>query len=443
MKLTSAVIIASFCLVASAVPAPRGRPARGRTPPPPPNKGSAAATKANNAVLGAAFFMTNEASGNFVMASTIGSDGQLTTVRAVATGGKGQHANSTGPDGLFSQGCVKVGGNNLFAVNPGSNTLSMFAITPNDPANIKLVGKPVSTSGEFPVSVAVNSAGTMVCALNGGKKNGVACFKPSANGLTAIPNTVRNLGITQTTPATGPAGSASHVLFSADGKQLIASVKGAPPAAGFLAVWAVEANGSLSQTFQAVTPPAGGALPFGMAVIDGATNALLVTDPGVGFDVMDLSKLTAATGNASTTGITSLAASNDILSSPSSAVKVDGEDAVCWAAFSKKTGTFFLTDIGTSLVTEVAVDTNTLAATIVGQHALTPGSATLDDAVATINGNDFLYVLAANLTSVDVMSLQGKGQATSIQSANFAAAAKQLRVTLNPNNVQGMTVFVS
>lgn len=33
------------------------------------------------------------------------------------TGGKGLHNSGTGPDALFSQGAVKVGGNNLFVVN--------------------------------------------------------------------------------------------------------------------------------------------------------------------------------------------------------------------------------------------------------------------------------------------------------------------------------------
>lgn len=37
-----------------------------------------------------------------------------------------------------------------------------------------MIGKPISSGGEFPVSLAVNKAGTQVCALNGGAVNGVA-----------------------------------------------------------------------------------------------------------------------------------------------------------------------------------------------------------------------------------------------------------------------------
>ncbi len=158
-------------------------------------------------------------------------------------------------------------------------------------------------------------------------------------GLKPISNSLRSLGLNQTTPATGPAGSASQVLFSEDGKQLIASIKGVPPTPGFLAVWDVQDDGSLSADFKQVAPPSGGALPFSMSLIPGK-NAVLSTDPAVGFDIIDLA------GNAS------------------SAVKIDGQSAVCWSTLSTKTGNFYLTDIGTSTVTEVSVDDN-LKATIV------------------------------------------------------------------------------
>ena len=43
----------------------------------------------------------------------------------------------------------------------------------------------------------------------------------------------------------------------------------------------------------------------------------------------------------------------------------------------------------------------------------------------------FLYVLAANTTSVDVLALPAAGQATRIQNVNFADAAKKLGVKLS------------
>jgi hypothetical protein len=94
---------------------------------------------------------------------------------------------------LFTQGAVKAsaaGGvlatvnvccatppGNLIKLNStlqaGSNTVSMFSIDPADPININMIGKPMPSGGEFPVSLAFNKAGTQLCALNGGKVNGV------------------------------------------------------------------------------------------------------------------------------------------------------------------------------------------------------------------------------------------------------------------------------
>jgi hypothetical protein len=170
-----------------------------------------------------------------------------------------------------------------------------------------------------------------LCVLNGGKVNGVNCYKVDMNGLQAAPNTSRSLGLNQTTPATGPAGTASHIIFSEDGKQLIASVKGTPPTPGFLAIWDIQSDNSLSPNFTQVAPGEGGLLPFSMTVIPGK-NAILATDAGVGFDIFDMA------GGAS------------------SVVPIQGQGATCWSSFSSKTGNFYLTDIKTSLVTEVNVD---------------------------------------------------------------------------------------
>ena len=114
------------------------------------------------------------------------------------------------------------------------------------------------------MSLAFNADGSRLCALNGGFVNGVVCYTVDKQaGLKAIPNSQRSLNLNQTTPASGPAGSASHIIFSEDGSSLIAAIKGTPPAQGFLAVWDVASDGTLSQNFKTITPPTGGALPFG------------------------------------------------------------------------------------------------------------------------------------------------------------------------------------
>lgn len=98
--------------------------------------------------------------------------------------------------------------------------------------------------------------------------NSVACFAPDpALGPVAIAGTYREIGIAQTTPPVGPGGTVTQVMFTVDGARLVASVKGVPPSPGFLAVWDVAANGSLSADYNAITAPSGGALPFGLSTL--------------------------------------------------------------------------------------------------------------------------------------------------------------------------------
>jgi hypothetical protein len=516
--------------------------------------GSAAKGKT---VAGAAYLITNEPSGNQIIAADINSDGTMTLRRAIDAGGIGAHGitDPNGPDPLFSQGAIKASaaGNIVAAVNSGSNTLAVFSINPADATNLQMIGQPVGSNGQFPMSLAINKAGNTVCALNGGEINGVSCFKVDKTaGLVPIANTVRSLNINQTTPATGPAGTASHVVFSEDNSQLIASVKGVPPTPGFIAVWDVAADGSLSADFQSIAPASGGLLPFSMTVINGQ-NAILATDAGLGFDIFDLaaaassgasvdapvaddtaaassapssttgdaaaaadnstvvagnttdttgdstaaasnvtvaaraapgktavivggapvasnnapasaSTATAATATASADDATASASNSTVAATDatsastnstvstvdstgastgdrSSANAINGQSATCWSSFSSKTGNFFLTDIGTATITEVNVDAN-LKGTIVKQYPQAAGSGTIDNDVATVGQNDFLYVLAANASSIDVLALPAPGKAKNIQKVDIAGPAKAAGIKISAFNLQGMTTFI-
>ncbi|KAF8890260.1 hypothetical protein CPB84DRAFT_1816359 [Gymnopilus junonius] len=393
----------------------------------------------SSSLAGAAYFITNDPSGNQIVAMNVASNGKLSNLKATSAGGRGSHGitNPNGPDGMFSQGAVKVNAaaKMLVTVNAGSNTLSMFSINSNNPSQLTMVGSPVSSEGEFPMSVAINSNATMVCVLNGGAVDGVNCYTPDKNlGLIAMPNTLRPLGLNQTTPATGPAGTASHVVFSEDGTKLFASVKGVPPTPGFIAAWDIASDGSLSAEPVKSAPSTGGLLPFSMTVIPG-TNAILATDAGVGFDIFNFG------GNVNAANINGTQNAASALSATSSVVAIDGQMATCWSSFAPKSGNFYLTDIGTSTITEVNVDKN-LNGTIVKQYPQIAGSATIDNDVAAIGGNNFLYVLAPNATTINVLSVNTPGQAASVQNFNFASAAKAARITFDKNNLQGMTTFI-
>ncbi|KAG5638837.1 hypothetical protein H0H81_009608 [Sphagnurus paluster] len=294
---------------------------------------------------GAVYFLSNEPSGNKVFAAEISSNGKLKIKRAIDAGGVGAHGINppTGPDALFSAVPIKASSKRDFvvAVNAGSNTISLFKINPANPTNLEMVGKPVASGGEFPISVTINNSADRACTLNGGAVGGVSCFKVDlVKGLIPIPGALRGLPLNQTTPPSGPPRSAGQVLFTEDNKQIVVSVKGDPPTPGYLAVWDVAANGSLSTTYKTIPVPHGSLVPLSINLIPGS-NAVLATDPAIGFAVVDLED-----------------------ASKSSAVMIPGQRATCWASYSSKTKNFYLVDLATATVTEVHIG-HDLKATLV------------------------------------------------------------------------------
>ncbi len=158
-------------------------------------------------------------------------------------------------------------------------------------------------------------------------------------GLIPIPTTLRSLGFNQTTPANGPPGTFSRLTFSEDNSKLIVSYKGAN-APGFLLTWDVQPDsGALSKDYTKVAVD-GAMLPFSLTRIPGE-DAFLLTDPGRGFEVVDLSGKQRG-----------------------AAVSVSGNGATCWGTRSAKTGNYYAVDVGANAVREVHVDGN-LGASVV------------------------------------------------------------------------------
>ncbi|KAJ3923482.1 hypothetical protein F5877DRAFT_74342 [Lentinula edodes] len=213
------------------------------------------------------YWMTNEDSGNCILAADVGSDGQVNLREAYATGGMGLHGingGNTGPDGLFGQGPVAVSNvtNMLVAVN----RFSFISINPSDPSKLSL--RKVVASGPR------QSRSTM----NGGEVNGISCFPVhQTSGLTPLADTARYLGINQTTPAAGPTNTVSQILFSSDSSKLLVAYSGTTPTApGYLGYYDIG------------LPPSG-VLPFSITPVLGQeAYAYVVADPALGFEVFDL-----------------------------------------------------------------------------------------------------------------------------------------------------------
>ena len=91
----------------------------------------------SNGYVGAVYTMSNGASFNEIFIQTLNSNGQLSMISSVNSTGIG--VNTANADPLFSQGSLIVYSNYLFAVNPGSNSLSMFMINPSDATKLTLL----------------------------------------------------------------------------------------------------------------------------------------------------------------------------------------------------------------------------------------------------------------------------------------------------------------
>jgi 6-phosphogluconolactonase len=154
---------------------------------------------------GAVFALTNAASGNAVVMYNRGGDGSLTPAGNFLTGG-GLGAGA----GISSQNAVIVSDDQrmLFAVNPGSHSISSFIVRPN---GLEL-SDTAPSGGINPTSVAFQHGRLYV--LNAGVRNSVTAFSVSRKGqLTPIPGSTRPLSAANTNPA--------QVEISDDGTALI------------------------------------------------------------------------------------------------------------------------------------------------------------------------------------------------------------------------------
>ncbi|KIJ53136.1 hypothetical protein M422DRAFT_242250 [Sphaerobolus stellatus SS14] len=284
--------------------------------------------------VGAAYFLTNEQSGNFLVSNVIGADGKLSHGEVNRIGGADQYKTFLSyPASDFPS--IKV--HMVFsagAVTPGSNSVDAFEIDATNPTKLRLIGQPTNSGGEFPVSVAISRKTGQVCVLNEGKVNGVSCFKQNgAAGLAAVPNQIRFLGLNLTTSTAGPVGSVSQIAFSEDESKLPVAVKGVPGGVvGYIAILDVGARtGSLSQTYTKYPIPTGGLLLWTVTKIPG-NNAFVTTDAGVGYNVINFTHNTGA------------------------AYPIANQTDSCWTAFLRKTGNAYIVDEGVKTVTEINFD---------------------------------------------------------------------------------------
>ncbi|HMC69462.1 MAG TPA: hypothetical protein VKJ07_09930, partial [Mycobacteriales bacterium] len=230
--------------------------------------GVAAASSSTSTATGVVFAQNDATDGNTVFAFDRATDGTLSQAGSYATGGLGGSLGGAQVDRTASQGALVAdrASNELYAVNAGSDTVSVFGVS-GDHLSLQQV---VGTGGSFPVSVTTR--GDAVYVLNARDGGSIQGFRNNNGRLVRVAGWHRALGLdpTATPEFTHTPG---QVAFSPDGQQLIVTTKAA---SNSILVYGIGAAGQPSAT--PTVRAENGTVPFAVA-FDSRGN-LQVADAG-------------------------------------------------------------------------------------------------------------------------------------------------------------------
>lgn len=303
----------------------------------------------------AVYALTNQAAGNAVAVFHRAANGTLAAAGSVATGGTGAGTS------LGSQGALALTGDGrwLFAVNAGSNDISVFQLSAAGPA----LASRTPSGGIRPISLTVH--GNLLYVLNAGGAGNITGFTVGADGaLHAIAGSTRALS----GPAVGPA----EVAFSPDGRALVVSEK----TTNQLDVYPVGDDGTAGTLTAFVSA---GGTPFGFSF--GLRNLVFVSE---------------AAGSASSYRLDA----SDKLALVSGAVATH-QGAPCWAVVSQDARFGYTADAHTGVISGFTVATDGAIALLDATGATaTVGNGNTDLALSA--DGRYLY----NLVGTKIVALQ-------------------------------------
>jgi 6-phosphogluconolactonase (cycloisomerase 2 family) len=363
-KLAAVAVSGAAAVAISALPASAATPQNG--------------TKAVPAI----FVQTDAANGNTIVAYDRTAAGGLVRAGSYPTGGDGGMLAGSVVDHLASEGSLAYDreAGLVYAVNAGSNTITVFAVHGDRLARRQVIG----TDGQFPVSIAIH--GNLVYVLNALGGGSVSGFVRAGGFLVPVPAWHRALGLnpSQTPQFTSTPG---QVGFTPDGSHLVVTTKNGGNTIDVFRI------GKLGPSVTPTVTSLPGTVPFGFAF--DSYGHLVVTEAGPNavstFSLAPdgaLAELdTIATGQAATCWITATGSTLYASNAGSGTESVLRDDAA---------GT--LTPLGTS---------ETDAGTV--------------DATASADGG-YLYVQAGGPGNVDAFRLSPGGTLTETGSVTVPGA---------------------
>lgn len=334
---------------------------------------------------GAVYVLTNQAA-NAVMVYGRSADGTLHSSGSFPTGGMGA---GTGADPLGSQGSLVLArwGLLLFAVNAGSNDISVFTVQPPG-IKLKLMDR-TSSWGTMPVSIAVR--GGLVYVLNAGGTPNIQGFyvEPFTGKLAHLAGSGRTL------PG-GTASSAAEVAISPNGEVLMVTEKGT----GKIDTWHVNDFGYLDQ---GTTTNSNGAVPFGFA-----------------FDRGDDAIVSEAGPSALSSYEVSADGALDLLTGSLG----DTQKANCWVVITRHGQYAFTTNTGSGSISSYLVMRQGFLS-LLNSVAASTGAGTAPIDMALSNDSRFLYVRDAVKGAVDGFRVGDDGSLTWVTSVAGVPAGAQ------------------
>lgn len=325
---------------------------------------------------GSVYAMTNQTSGNSVVAFNRAGNGALAMVGTFSTGGLGF---GTGNDPLGSQGALALtdDGHFLLAANAGSNTIAVMQASPT---GLTLVGT-FSSGGTEPVSIALYK--DLVYVLNAGGTPNITGFELNPDGtLTMLAGSSRPL-------AGGSAAAPAQVGFTPDGSFLVVTEK----ATNLIDTYYVLPSGL---TTGPVSNPSSGTTPFGFSF--GRSGLLVVSEAAGG------SNGTSAT---SSYEISTLTGQLSVIS-PSVG---DTQAGACWTSIPSTGHYAYISNTASGTLSSYTVGAGGTL-TLLNAAAATTGTGTVPlDSTITSNGA-FLYVLDEGTGAISGFRIESDGSLT-------------------------------
>ncbi len=323
---------------------------------------------------------TNAASGNSILAYARSASGAISWSGTYSTGGRGSGA------GLGSQGAVTVSGDGqwLYAVNAGSNDISVFAVDGDGLALTDVVG----SGGTQPVSITASH--DLVYVLNAGTGT-ISGFSAMKGALTPIGGSTRSL------LGTAPA----QIQFSPSGTVLVVSDKGTST----LETFVVAAGGVAgAPTIHA----SAGSTPFGFAF--GLRDQLFVSEAaGAPAGLSAASSYQLATDGTLTT-ITS--------SAPTT------QAAACWLVVTGNGQYAFTANAASDSISSFTIDQDGKLSLVAAQAAHGTAAHTTDMALS--RNSQFLYALDGGTRTISAYRVTADGRLMRIDGASVPAGATGL-----------------